>query len=223
MRRKVNNSETHETKRYYEVPSEKVQEWSDTIENLTKQRDQFKTERDTLIDDLKTLRKLSEALKASENSLWLSSREFERERDELAAKVSRLERENEKLKEIKQEKEQLEESFQYQLEKRLEYFTKCQELKKENTQLKEKNGELQEVIEGKNSDILFTEDENEQLKQDLLRTEELQDEIIQLEKDFENKHNLLSKFSQHIGNKPSSSTYKYFRAKLDELGIKESE
>ena len=34
---------------------------------------------------------------------------------------------------------------------------------------------------------------------------------------------LLSKFSQHIGNKPSSSTYKYFRAKLDELGIKEDE
>lgn len=34
---------------------------------------------------------------------------------------------------------------------------------------------------------------------------------------------LLSEFSQHIGNKPSSSKYKYFRAKLDELGIKESE
>lgn len=70
MRRKVNNSETHETKRYYEVPSEKVQEWSDIIENLTKQRDQFKTERDTLIDDLS----------------WYK------------AKVSRLERENGDLK-----------------------------------------------------------------------------------------------------------------------------
>ena len=34
---------------------------------------------------------------------------------------------------------------------------------------------------------------------------------------------LLSEFSQHIGNKPSSSTYKYFRAKLDELGIEEGE
>ena len=34
---------------------------------------------------------------------------------------------------------------------------------------------------------------------------------------------LLSEFSQHIGNKPSSSTYKYFRAKLDELEIKEGE
>ena len=34
---------------------------------------------------------------------------------------------------------------------------------------------------------------------------------------------LNNEFSQHIGNKPSSSTYKYFRAKLDELGIKEGE
>ena len=96
-------------------------------------------------------------------------------------------------------------------------------LERENAELKEKNGELQEVIEGKNSDLLFTEDENTQLKQDLLRTEELQDDIIQLEKDFENKHNLLSEISQHIGNKPSSSTYKYFRAKLDGIGIKEGD
>ena len=34
---------------------------------------------------------------------------------------------------------------------------------------------------------------------------------------------LLSEFSQHIGNKPSSSTYKYFRAKLDGIGIKEDD
>ncbi|WP_436964320.1 hypothetical protein [Staphylococcus xylosus] len=34
---------------------------------------------------------------------------------------------------------------------------------------------------------------------------------------------LLSEFSQHIGNKPSSSTYKNFRAKLDGVGIKERE
>ncbi|MFJ1815216.1 hypothetical protein [Staphylococcus saprophyticus] len=34
---------------------------------------------------------------------------------------------------------------------------------------------------------------------------------------------LLSEFSQHVGNKPSSSTYKYFRAKLDGIGIKEDD
>lgn len=32
---------------------------------------------------------------------------------------------------------------------------------------------------------------------------------------------LLSEISQHIGNKPSSNTYKYFRAKLDNLNITE--
>lgn len=32
---------------------------------------------------------------------------------------------------------------------------------------------------------------------------------------------LNNEFSQHIGNKPSSSMYKYFRAKLDDLNITE--
>lgn len=34
---------------------------------------------------------------------------------------------------------------------------------------------------------------------------------------------LNNEISQHIGNKPSSSTYKYFRAKLNGLGIEEGE
>lgn len=34
---------------------------------------------------------------------------------------------------------------------------------------------------------------------------------------------LNNKISQHIGNKPSSNTYRYFRAKLDALEIKEDE
>ncbi|WP_261677054.1 hypothetical protein [Staphylococcus equorum] len=43
-------------------------------------------------------------------------------------------------------------------------------------------------------------------------------------KEDSNKYKmLLSEISQHIGNKPSSSTYKYFRAKLDALEIKEDE
>ncbi|MEP9852130.1 hypothetical protein ABDK10_05445 [Staphylococcus aureus] len=39
--------------------------------------------------------------------------------------------------------------------------------------------------------------------------------------DSDKYKSLLSEFSQHIGNKPASSTYKYFRAKLDDLGIGE--
>lgn len=34
---------------------------------------------------------------------------------------------------------------------------------------------------------------------------------------------LNNKISQHIGNKPSSSKYKYLREKLDGIGIKEDE
>ncbi|MDW4093359.1 hypothetical protein QI297_00460 [Staphylococcus saprophyticus] len=119
-------------------------------EKLSEQYNKMLEERDTLIDDLKTLRKLSAALKASENSLWLSSREFECERDELEAKVSRLE----------QEKEIFHRKLMAQLEV--------------NTELKMGN---------------------------------------------KDKHAILSEISQHIGNKPSSSTYKYFRAKLDNLNI----
>lgn len=146
MRRKVNNSETHEIKRYYKVPSEKVQEWSDTIENLTKQSDQFKAERDTLIDDLS----------------WYKS------------KVNRLERENEKLVWTLKNKEDV-------------IDWNCLKIR-----------DLKEDVEKYKRGISNLINENEL------------------------KHNLLSEFSQHIGNKPSSSTYKQFRKQLDDIGIRES-
>lgn len=44
-----------------------------------------------------------------------------------------------------------------------------------------------------------------------------------LSKESDKYKSLLSEISQHIGNKPSSSTYKYFRAKLDGIGIKVGE
>lgn len=154
MRRKVNNSETHEIKRYYKVPSEKVQEWSDTIENLTKQSDQFKAERDTLND------KLNQAYEDNyklEGQLHDMTKQRDPLIDDLAvlkANISRLERENEKLRS--------------RLDEFLEHDYDNQKLYKEN-------------------------------------------------------RNLLSEFSQHIGNKPSSSTYKYFRGKLNALEIREGE
>lgn len=72
MRRKENSSETHKTKRYYEVSSEKLQKWSDTIEKLNKQCYDYKAENDTLIDELS----------------WYK------------AKANRLERENEFLRQV---------------------------------------------------------------------------------------------------------------------------
>ncbi|MDN6722379.1 MAG: hypothetical protein L0L52_09080, partial [Staphylococcus equorum] len=148
------------------------------------------------------------------------------------AKVSRLERENEEFK-----------------ESHIKHITNMENYYKDRVQeLKEKNGELQEVIEGKNSDLLFTEDENKQLKESrdwdyeyiikvneenkrLKREkEEFQRKLMaQLEVNTElrmsnkDKDAILSEISQHIGNKPSSSTYKYFRAKLDGIGTKEGD
>ena len=55
MRRKVNNSEIHEIKKYYEVPSEKVQEWSDTIEELSKQIDRYKAENEQLKEERESM------------------------------------------------------------------------------------------------------------------------------------------------------------------------
>ena len=83
--------------------------------------------------------------------------------------------------------------------------------------------------------------ENTKLQNDLFSEQLIQDEaddkIKKLERENEKYDkqftdyidetnvslNLLSEISKHIGNKPSSSTYKYFRAKLDCLGIKEDE
>jgi cell shape-determining protein MreC len=69
------------------------------------------------------------------------------------------------------------------------------------------------------------ERENEKLrvKRDLFfeRWKFKSEMYIELYEESQSYKSLLSEISQHIGNKPSSSTYKYFRAKLDGIGIKE--
>lgn len=107
---------------------------------LEKQRDQYKTERDTLIDDIAVLK----------------------------ANISRLERENHDFK-----------------KRNALLMNTVDDLDKENKALR-----LQ-------SDTYFEQ--------------------------WQQHKALNNEFSQHIGNKPSSSTYKYFRAKLDGIGIKEGE
>jgi chromosome segregation ATPase len=47
---------------------------------IIQERDQYKAERDTLIDDIGNLRKLNEALKIDRDDLWRNSRDFECER-----------------------------------------------------------------------------------------------------------------------------------------------
>lgn len=70
------------------------------------------------------------------------------------------------------------------------------------------------------ANISRLERENEKLRS---RLDEFLEHDYDNQKLYKENRNLLSEFSQHIGNKPSSSTYKYFRAKLDGLGIKEGE
>ncbi|MGS0667693.1 hypothetical protein ACU40O_09820 [Staphylococcus arlettae] len=88
--------------------------------------------------------------------------QFQAERDTLIddlawykAKVSRLERENRFLL---SRKDNLFDSWRDENKRSVALSKRLEQLKREN-------GELQEVIEDKNSDLLFAEDENEQLKE----------------------------------------------------------
>ena len=63
-------------------------------------------------------------------------------------------------------------------------------------------------------------DENTRLQNELYTVGLNEDEADDKIKEYKT---LLTEISQHIGNKPASSTYKYFRAKLDSIGIKVGE
>ncbi|MFP5164629.1 hypothetical protein U9L70_10610 [Staphylococcus equorum] len=138
---------------------------SENLTHANKKAQQFKTERDTLIDDLS----------------WYK------------AKVSRLEQRHSKLVD-------------------------------ENTRLQ---NELYAV--GLNQDeadekIKGLERVNEKLRKANSNGWKQKDELNnKLISNVKSKDNLLSEISQHIGNKPSSSTYKYFRGKLNALEIREDE
>lgn len=76
------------------------------------------------------------------------------------------------------------------------------------------------ALKGADIKVETLERENEKLQG---RLDEFLEHDYDNQKLYKENRNLLSEISQHIGNKPSSSTYKYFRAKLDFLGIKEGE
>ena len=115
------------------------------------------------------------------------------------------------------------------------------DMEKERDQFKSERDILTEDLSRYKAKVSKLERDNEKLAWTLKNKEDVIDwnclKIRGLKEDIEKykrgtnnlinendlKHNLLSEISQHIGNKPSSSTYKYFRAKLDELGIKEGE
>lgn len=162
------------------------------------------------LDDENKIMRATLLIKEQRDQFKAENEKLKAERDTLIddlpwykAKVSRLEENNEKLNEV----------FNYQENKKKEYRETIEKLVDENTRLQ---NELYTV--GLNQDeaddkIKKLERENE--KYDKQFTDYIDETNVSL--------NLLSEISQHIGNKPSSSTYKYFRAKLDGIGIKEGE
>ncbi|MDW4471260.1 hypothetical protein QI044_12760 [Staphylococcus saprophyticus] len=94
------------------------------------------------------------------------------------------------------------------------------DVEKQRDQYKAERDTLIDDIAVLKANISRLEREKEEFHRKLMEQLEVNTELRMSNKD---KHAILSEFSQHIGNKPSSSTYKYFRAKLDGIGIKEGE
>ncbi|MFP5163855.1 hypothetical protein U9L70_06495 [Staphylococcus equorum] len=129
-----------------------------------KERDQYKAERDTLIDDLSWYKAKVSRLEEKETN-WVTENGFLLSYDVISDRYKRLK----------------------------------QDIKR---------------LEQRHSKLV---DENTRLQNELYTVGLKQDEADDKVKEYKS---LLSEISQHIGNKPSSSTYKYFRAKLDGVGIK---
>lgn len=182
-------------------------ELGERIIKAEEQRDQFKAERDTLEDDVLA---------------W-------------AVTCKSLEQENKKLKE---EQDKFEKMLNEECERGYQMEGKYHDMKTERDTLiddlswyKAKVSRLEQIrdikdsaLKGADIKIKTLEREKEKLRKANSNGWKQKDEVInKLISNIKSKDNLLSEFSQHIGNKPSSSTYKYFRAKLDGIGIEEGE
>ena len=105
--------------------------------------------------------------------------------------------------------------------------SKCDGMKTENEQLKAQRDTLTDDIAVLKAKVSRLERENRKLR---VKSDSFFESwrfksvmYTDLSKESDEYKSLLSEFSQLIGNKPSSSTYKYFRAKLDGLGIEGDE
>ena len=99
MRRKVNNSEIHEIKKYYEVPSEKAQEWSDTIADLTKQLDEYKAECEMLKREKELLIKERDYYNGRYETIHANEVEARKDKNEFMKQKCLLEKEKSELQE----------------------------------------------------------------------------------------------------------------------------
>ncbi|MFC3468148.1 hypothetical protein CD120_09205 [Staphylococcus saprophyticus] len=100
------------------------------------------------------------------------------------------------------------------------YKAKVSRLERENHDFKKRNALLMNTVDDLDKENKALRLQSNIYFDELQESEKQRSEFVTM---LNESNNLLSEFSQHVGNKPSSSTYKYFRAKLDELGIKEGE
>lgn len=91
-------------------------------------------------------------------------------------------------------------------------------LERENHDFKKRNALLMNTVDDLDKENKALRLQSNIYFDELQESEKQRSEFVTM---LNESNNLLSEFSQHIGNKPSSSTYKYFRAKLDGVGIKE--
>lgn len=176
--------------------------WKLSYETVKEKRDQYKAENEKLRERNKKLEKLLDQKVRRNVRGGLQQMKIE----DLESKHDSMKTENEQLKEELLQSDYVKASV----------FSDREEYKKQIVKLQE---EL-ETTEQKNVGLkLMNESSDKQLEifhrcfNSLLTK-------LDINKD---KDNLLSEISQHIGNKPSSSKYKYFREKLDGIGIKEDE
>ena len=129
-----------------------IKELTEENEKLSEQYNKMLEERNSLIDDLSWYKakvsRLEDELKDFDNDYEMVTNNciyWEDKAHWLEQRISKLVSENTKLQN---------DLFSEQLIQD-EADDKIKKLERENAQFKEKNGELQEVIEGKNSDILL--------------------------------------------------------------------
>ena len=115
------------------------------------------------------------------------------------------------IKELTEENEKLSEQYNKMLEERNSLIDDLSWYKAKVSRLEQIRDIKDSALKGADIKIKTLERKNE--KYDKQFTDYIDETNVSL--------NLLSEISQHIGNKPSSSTYKYFRAKLDNLNITE--
>lgn len=143
-----------------------------------------------------------------------------KQRDQYKAENEKLRERNKKLEKRCNQKVRRNVRGGLQQMKIEDLESKCDGMKTENEQYKAERDTLIDDLSWYKAKVSRLERE---LKKKNMDADRLGYRWRNSHDEAETYKSLLSEFSQHIGNKPSSSTYKYFRAKLDELGIKEGE